>query len=138
MMMVAQRMDKLVVVLSIVLGCNLSLMELFGKDVQGRGLDFISLSIRIFVYIYAGWKSYGELTRSVMRVCFLGVALFFIEHVIFKGGSFLFEGVIGGSDLGFSISAFQGVLITFVIFSPVVVVLSLVGVLLKKWGQGWR
>ena len=88
--------------------------------------------LRILIYCYVGWISYERFSKSILLISSFGAIVFFIDHVLFKGGYFLLEGLLEFSDLASSLNTFFGVLVSFFLLTPIAVLLVGVGAFLKR------
>lgn len=79
---------------------------------------------RISIIFYAGWivsKRIGGIWRSAAA----GIVLYFIDHVLIKGGIFLLNYLWKPEGAG--LAAFGGVLASFVIFIPLSMLIGMIG-----------
>jgi len=86
---------------------------------------------RMVVMIFTGWfvitKGIGNLWRAALS----GPSLYFIDHVVLRGGIFLIAYLFNSDGPG--LMAFGRVIVTFVIFSPLTMLLGFAGGFLGKW-----
>lgn len=80
---------------------------------------------RISIVFYAGWLVVRKNIGGKWQSALAGTAIYFIDHVILKGGMFLLHYLIKPQGLG--LAAFSGVLISFVIFIPLAMLIATLG-----------
>ncbi len=85
---------------------------------------------RISILFYAGWlvirKNLGGLWQSAL----VGMAMYFIDHVLLKGGVFLLNYAFHPGGMG--LAAFGGVLVSFVLFIPLAMLVGATGGLVAR------
>ena len=86
---------------------------------------------RMVVIIFAGWFVITRDIGNLWRAALSGTTLYFIDHVVLRGGIFLVAYLFNTDGPG--LKAFGRVLVTFVIFSPLTMLLGFAGGLLGKW-----
>jgi hypothetical protein len=80
---------------------------------------------RIVIIFYAGWLVVRKNIGGTWQSALAGTAIYFIDHVVLKGGMFLVNWLIRPQGLG--LAAFSGVLISFVIFIPLAMLIAALG-----------
>ena len=86
---------------------------------------------RIVIMIFTGWfvitKGLGNLWRAALS----GPTLYIIDHLVLRGGISLAAYLFNTDGPG--LMAFGRVLVTFVIFTPLTMLLGFIGGILGKW-----
>ena len=86
---------------------------------------------RIVIMIFTGWfvitKGIGNLWRAALS----GPTLYIIDHLVLRGGISLAAYLFNTDGPG--LMAFGRVLVTFVIFTPLTMLLGFIGGILGKW-----
>ena len=80
---------------------------------------------RITVIFYAGWLVVRKNIGGIWQSAWAGTAIYFIDHVVLKGGIFLMNWLIKPQGLG--LAAFSGVIISFVMFIPIAMLIASLG-----------
>lgn len=80
---------------------------------------------RISIIFYAGWLVIRNNIGGTWQSAIAGTAIYFIDHVVLKGGIFLLNWLIRPQGLG--LAAFSGVIISFVLFIPVAMIIAALG-----------
>ena len=80
---------------------------------------------RIVIIFYAGWLVVRRSIGGTWQSALAGAALYFLDHVVLKGGMFLLNWLIKPQGLG--LTAFSGVLISFVLFVPLAMIIAALG-----------
>ncbi len=80
---------------------------------------------RISIIFYAGWLVVRKNIGGTWHSALAGTAIYFIDHVVLKGGIFLLNYLIKPQGLG--LAAFSGVIISFVLFIPLAMTIAALG-----------
>lgn len=80
---------------------------------------------RISIVFYAGWLVVRKNIGGTWHAALAGTAIYFIDHVVLKGGIFLLNYLIRPQGLG--LAAFSGVIISFVLFIPLAMIIAALG-----------
>lgn len=80
---------------------------------------------RISIIFYAGWLVMSKRIGGIWQCGLAGAVLYFLDHVVIKGGIFLLNYLIKPEGLG--LSAFGGVLASFVLFIPLSMGIAMTG-----------
>mgnify|MGYP003503492965 CR=1 FL=1 len=80
---------------------------------------------RIVIIFYAGWLVVRKNIGGIWQSALAGTAIYFIDHVVLKGGIFLLNYLVKPQGLG--LSAFSGVIISFIMFIPVAMIIAALG-----------
>ncbi|MEK6743008.1 MAG: hypothetical protein AABZ15_05345 [Nitrospirota bacterium] len=80
---------------------------------------------RISIIFYAGWLVARKNLGGVWQSALAGTAIYFIDHVVLKGGIFLLNWLVRPQGLG--LAAFSGVIISFVLFIPLAMIIAALG-----------
>jgi hypothetical protein len=80
---------------------------------------------RISIIFYAGWLVVRKNIGGIWQSALAGTAVYFIDHVVLKGGIFLLNWLIRPQGPG--LAAFSGVIISFVLFIPVAMIIAALG-----------
>ena len=80
---------------------------------------------RIVIIFYAGWLVVRKKIGGTWQSALAGTAIYFIDHVVLKGGIFLLNWLIRPQGLG--LAAFSGVVISFIMFVPLAMVIAALG-----------
>ena len=80
---------------------------------------------RIVIIFYAGWLVVRRNIGGTWQSSLAGASIYFIDHVVLKGGMFLVNWLIKPQGLG--LTAFSGVLISFVLFVPLAMIIAALG-----------
>jgi len=80
---------------------------------------------RIAIIFYAGWLVVRKNIGGTWQSSLAGTAVYFIDHVVLKGGIFLLNYLIRPQGLG--LAAFSGVIISFVMFIPIAMIIAALG-----------
>jgi hypothetical protein len=93
--------------------------------------------IRIALMTWAGWLAmrYG---LGLMGAAQAAIAVLLVDHLVLKGGTFLVHHALGHSSVDVPyLMAFLGVVISFVLFSPLAAAFGVCGGLLqRRWHEG--
>ncbi len=96
------------------------------------GNTFYNLG-RIGIIFYGGWLVAKKRLGNRWYAAAVGVFLYFIDHVVLKGGIFLLNYVFKPDGLG--LAAFGGVLASFVVFIPLSMLVAMIGALYAQSRQ---
>lgn len=77
---------------------------------------------RISIIFYAGWLIAGKRVGGVWHSALAGAVIYFVDHVVIKGGVFLLNYLFKPEGMG--LSAFGGVLVSFIIFIPLAMLIG--------------
>lgn len=80
---------------------------------------------RITIIFYAGWLVVRKNIAGIWQSALAGTFIYFIDHVVLKGGMFLINWLINPRGLG--LTAFSGVLVSFVLFVPLAMMIAALG-----------
>ncbi len=80
---------------------------------------------RIAVIFYGGWLVTRKKLGGKWLAAGVGVFLYFIDHVVLKGGIFLLNYVFKPDGLG--LAAFGGVIASFLVFIPLSMLVAMIG-----------
>jgi hypothetical protein len=98
------------------------------------GLGDISYHLgRIAVIFYTGWLVVRRNLGGFGHAALAGAAIYFIDHVLLKGGLFLLQYWFRSEEMG--LAAFSGVIVSFVGFVPLAMIISAAGGLSAR---GWK
>jgi len=97
---------------------------LFALMSSGLG-DILYNLCRISIIFYAGWLVTRKGLGTVWHAALTGMFMYFIDHVLLKGGVFLLNYLLKPEGLG--LAAFLGVLVSFVLFSPLAMSVGALG-----------
>ncbi len=85
---------------------------------------------RICIIFYAGWFVIKKKVGSIWQAALTGAGIYFIDHVLLKGGIFLLNYLLKPQGLG--LAAFGGVLVSFIIFVPLAMLIGALGGLVAR------
>ena len=97
---------------------------LFALLSSGLG-DILYNLCRISIIFYAGWLVIRKRLGTVWHAALTGMFMYFIDHVLLKGGVFLMNYLLKPEGLG--LAAFSGVLVSFILFTPLAMLVSAMG-----------
>ena len=80
---------------------------------------------RMVIIFHAGLLVVRRNIGGTWQSALAGAAIYFIDHVVLKGGMFLVNWLIKPQGLG--LTAFSGVLISFVLFVPLAMIIAALG-----------
>ncbi len=80
---------------------------------------------RISIIFYGGWLVRSKKIGGIWQAAIAGVALYFADHVIIKGGLFLLNYLFKPEGMG--LSAFGGVVVSFIFFIPLAMLFGMLG-----------
>jgi len=102
-------------------------------DVWNAIYNAIYNVIRIAAIGYAGWLVVQRGGGKLRVAAFAGLLLFAIDHIVLRGGGFLFDAYALNQDPQRNLSAFGGVLISYAMFAPIDAAVAVVGGLASRW-----
>ncbi len=88
--------------------------------------------VRVSLYFWAGMRITSLGTGNVRQAGKAGAVLLFIDHVVLRGGMFLFGTLLGNVTVKFGLMSFGGVLVSYLLFAWVA---FLIGTLGGYWGR---
>ena len=98
-------------------------------------LGNISYNIfRIAIIFYAGWLVVRKNLGGTWQAALAGILIYFIDHVVCKGGMFLLNYFFKPDGLG--LHAFSGVLVSFIMFIPLAMLVGALGGLAARSSEG--
>jgi len=80
---------------------------------------------RISIMFYAGWLVAGKKTWGRWHSALAGIIIYFVDHVVIKGGLFLLNYVFKPEGVG--LAAFGGVVASFIMFIPLSMLIGMLG-----------
>jgi hypothetical protein len=80
---------------------------------------------RIAIIFYTGWLVVHKKAGGRWHAALAGTVIYFIDHVALKGGIFLMNYFFKPDGLG--LTAFSGVIVSFIIFIPLSMLISMLG-----------
>lgn len=102
---------------------------LFGLLPYSLG-DIVYNAGRICILFYAGWLVVRRNLGNAWHAATVGIFLYFIDHVILKGGIFLLNYLFKPDGLG--LAAFRGVIASFILFTPLAMLVGALGGLFAR------
>ncbi len=85
---------------------------------------------RISIVFYAGWIVIYRKVGSIWQAALAGIIVYFVDHVLIKGGIFLLNYLFKPEGLG--LAAFGGVLVSFIVFIPLAMLIGAMGGLFAR------
>ena len=85
---------------------------------------------RISVMFYAGWLVAGKKVGGKWQSALAGVVIYFVDHVVIKGGLFLLNYLFKPEGAG--LAAFGGVVASFIMFIPLSMLIGMIGGLVAR------
>jgi hypothetical protein len=85
---------------------------------------------RISIIFYAGWLVIKKKVGGIGQAALTGAGIYFIDHVLLKGGIFLLNYLLKPQGLG--LAAFGGVLVSFIMFTPLAMLIGAMGGLVAR------
>jgi len=82
---------------------------------------------RISIIFYAGWLVNRKKAGGVWQSALAGVVVYFVDHVLVKGGIFLLNSLFKPEGAG--LAAFGGVVVSFVMLIPLAMLIGFLGAL---------
>jgi len=104
---------------------NFFLVNSLFSLLPGNYGDAVYNICRIVIIFYAGWLVVRKNIGGTWQAALAGTAIYFIDHVILKGGIFLVNWLIRPQGLG--LAAFSGVIISFIMFIPLAMIIAALG-----------
>jgi hypothetical protein len=89
---------------------------------------------RISIICYAGWVVTDKKIGGIWQSALAGAVLYFVDHVLIKGGIFLLNYLFKPEGPG--LTAFGGVMISFILFIPAAMFIASVGGILARARKG--
>ncbi len=80
---------------------------------------------RASIIFYAGWLVRSKKIGGIWQAALAGVVVYFADHVVIKGGLFLLNYLFKPEGMG--LSAFGGVVVSFIIFIPLSMLFGMLG-----------
>jgi hypothetical protein len=80
---------------------------------------------RISIMFYAGWLVAGKRVGGKWQSALAGVVIYFVDHVVIKGGLFLLNYLFKPEGAG--LAAFGGVVASFIMFIPLSMLIGMTG-----------
>jgi len=80
---------------------------------------------RISILFYAGWLVNRKKAGGIWQSALAGLVVYFVDHVLIKGGIFLLNYLFKPEGLG--LTAFGGVIVSFIMFIPLAMLIGAVG-----------
>lgn len=87
--------------------------------------DFLYNLGRFCIVFYAGWLAVRKGRGTIWHAALAGVFMYFIDHVLLKGGVFLLNHLLKPEGPG--LAAFIGVVVSFIMFTPVAMSVGALG-----------
>jgi hypothetical protein len=132
--MTARRFRSALALVALAAAVNSIAWAFVWKAVPGAPLLF--LAGRLSIAVWAGWRAVSLASSGLLGSALAGAMVFLIDHVIIKGGYFLFQAALSsGSESHAFALAFGGVCLSYVMF---VAVPAVVGVLGGLAARAWR
>jgi len=85
---------------------------------------------RISIMFYAGWLVAGKKVGGKWQSALAGVVIYFVDHVVIKGGLFLLNYLFKPEGVG--LAAFGGVVASFIMFIPLSMLIGMIGGLVAR------
>lgn len=85
---------------------------------------------RISIMFYAGWLVAGKKVGGKWQSALAGVVIYFVDHVVIKGGLFLLNYLFKPEGAG--LAAFGGVVASFIMFIPLSMLIGMIGGLVAR------
>jgi len=85
---------------------------------------------RISIIFYAGWLIVKRRVGGIWQAALTGAGIYFIDHVLLKGGIFLLNYLFKPQGLG--LAAFGSVLVSFIIFVTLAMLMGALGGLVAR------
>ena len=85
---------------------------------------------RISIIFYAGWLVAGKKVGGKWQSALAGVVIYFVDHVVIKGGLFLLNYLFKPEGAG--LAAFGGVVASFIMFIPLSMLIGMTGGLVAR------
>ncbi len=81
--------------------------------------------LRVSIIFYAGWLVVGKRLGAIWHAALAGILVYFTDHVVLKGGIFLINYLFKPDGLG--LTAFSGVIVSFILFTPLAMAVAALG-----------
>lgn len=104
---------------------NFFLVNTLFSLLPGKFGEVVYNICRIAIIFYAGWLVVRKNSGGAWQSALAGTAIYFIDHVVLKGGIFLLNWLIRPQGLG--LAAFSGVIISFIMFIPLAMIIAALG-----------
>jgi hypothetical protein len=85
---------------------------------------------RICIILYGGWLVVRRKLGNAWHAASVGIVLYFIDHVVLKGGVFLLNYLFKPDGPG--LAAFSGVIASFILFIPLAMLVGAMGGLFAR------
>ena len=85
---------------------------------------------RIIIMFYAGWLVAKKKLGGKWQPALAGVTIYFVDHVVIKGGLFLLNYLFKPEGAG--LAAFGGVVASFIMFIPLSMLIGMTGGLVAR------
>jgi hypothetical protein len=85
---------------------------------------------RISIMFYAGWLLARKKVGGKWQSALAGVVIYFVDHVVIKGGLFLLNYLFKPEGAG--LAAFGGVVASFIMFIPLSMLIGMIGGLVAR------
>jgi hypothetical protein len=85
---------------------------------------------RISIIFYAGWLVAGKKVGGKWHSALAGIVIYFVDHVVIKGGLFLLNYLFKPEGAG--LAAFGGVVASFIMFIPLSMLIGMIGGLVAR------
>jgi hypothetical protein len=85
---------------------------------------------RISIIFYAGWLVAGKKVGGKWHSALAGIVIYFVDHVVIKGGLFLLNYLFKPQGAG--LAAFGGVVASFIMFIPLSMLIGMIGGLVAR------
>lgn len=85
---------------------------------------------RISIIFYAGWLIAAKKVGGKWQSALAGVVIYFVDHVVIKGGLFLLNYLFKPEGAG--LAAFGGVVASFIMFIPLSMLIGMTGGLVAR------
>jgi hypothetical protein len=91
---------------------------------------------RLIIIVYAGWLVIENNVGGLWKAALTGPVVYCVDHIIMKGGMFLVMYLFNPKGQG--LLAFAGVLVSYIMFLPLVLIIGLLGGLYARSKEGDR
>jgi hypothetical protein len=96
--------------------------------------DFAYTAGRISIILYAGWLVSSRNIGGIWLASLAGTGLYFLDHVLLKGGVFLLNYLFKPQSMG--MAALSSVVISFILFAPVAMAIGAAGGIIARSRKG--
>ncbi len=86
--------------------------------------------LRVCIVAYAGWLVIRKNVGGIWLAALAGTSMYFIDHILLKGGMFLLNYLFKPEGLG--LAAFSGVIVSFILFVPLSMGIGALGGLIER------